>query len=130
MDNDNIVIVGKKIKNEYLGICSHSQNQTNILETYKKRWDMERLFRNMKMQGFNLEKTPRKDLNRVCKGMALVAMAILFSSIFGVFPHCSYKKTVRSPLYSLFTSGIRWLKTRLLEFDFSDVFIYLQQSEG
>ncbi|WP_206537215.1 hypothetical protein [Holospora elegans] len=37
---------------------------------------------------------------------------------------------VRAPLYSNFTRGLRWIKDKLLFFDFSDLLNYLKKSEG
>ncbi len=130
MDDPRLVIVGKKFKEENLVICSNVQDKDHVLRTYRQRWDIERLFRNMKTQGFNLENTQMKDLKRLSKLMAFIAIAILFSTITGLTQKCSYKKTVKSPLYSIFTKGLRWLKTKLLTFSFTKVFRLLQKSEG
>ena len=130
MDDPRVFIVGKKIKDEYLVICSNVQDKDLVLKTYKQRWDIERLFRNMKTQGFNLENTHMKDLGRLSKLMAIVAIAILYASIVGLTQECSYKKTVKAPLYSYFTRGLRWIKTTLLLFDFTELLKTLQKSEG
>ena len=130
MDDPRIFIVGKKIKDEHLVIISNIQDKDLVLKTYKQRWDIERLFRNMKTQGFNLENTHMKDLQRLSKLMSIVAIAILYASIVGTTQECAYKKTVRAPLYSYFTRGLRWIKTRLLLFDFTELLKTLQKSEG
>ncbi len=130
MDDSRIFIVGKKIKDEYLVLVSNVQNKDRVLKTYKQRWDIERLFRNMKTQGFNLENTHMKDLKRLSKLMTVVAIAILFASIVGLTQECAYKKTVRAPLYSYFTRGLRWIKSNLLFFDFNDLLKTLQKNEG
>jgi hypothetical protein len=130
LDDPRIFIVGKKIKGENLVICSNIHNPKTVLETYKKRWDIESLFRNMKKQGFNLENTHMKDLKRLSKLMALVAITIIFSSIAGITQTCAFKKTVNAPLYSTFTKGLRCLKTQLLFFDFLTHLRLIQKSEG
>jgi hypothetical protein len=130
MDDSKIFIVGKKINGENLVICSNVHNEKVVLDTYKKRWDIERLFRNMKTQGFNLENTHMKDLKRLSKLMVLVAIAIVFSSIVGLTQNCDFKKTVNAPLYSTFTKGLRCLKTQLLFFDFLTPLRLIQKSEG
>ncbi|GAJ46360.1 hypothetical protein HE1_00692 [Holospora elegans E1] len=92
----------------------------------------------MKTQGVNLENTPMKDLGRLSKLMTIVAVAIVYASITGLTQECAYKKTVRAPfysslyssLYSYFTRGLRWIKDKLLFFDFSDLLNYLKKSEG
>jgi hypothetical protein len=130
LDDPRIFIVGKKLKDEYLIICSNVHNKDLVLKTYRQRWDIERLFRNMKTQGFNLENTHMKDVKRLSKLMAIVALAILVVSIVGTFQNCAYKKTVQAPLYSYFTRGLRWIKIHLLLFDFTHLLKTLQKSEG
>ncbi|GAJ46401.1 hypothetical protein HE1_00734 [Holospora elegans E1] len=71
-----------------------------------------------------------KDLGRLSKLITIVAVAILYASITGLTQECAYKKTVRAPLYSYFTRGLRWIKDKLLLFDFSDRLNYLKKSEG
>lgn len=99
-------------------------------QLYRKRWDIERLFRNMKTQGFNLENTHMQDLKRLSKLMILLTIVITFSTIAGLNQGCAFKKTVNAPLYSYFTRGLRLLKIQLLLFDFSLAFTTLQKSEG
>ncbi|WP_327059321.1 transposase, partial [Holospora undulata] len=95
-----------------------AQDKDRVLN--KQRWDIERLFRTMKTQGVNFENTPMKDLGRLSK-----LMTILYASITGLTQEIAYKKTVRAPfyssLYSYFTRGLRWIKDKLLFFDFSDL---------
>lgn len=130
LDDSRLFIVGKRIKGEFLIICSNVQDYKRVLKVYKQRWDIERLFRNMKTQGFNLENTHMKDLQRLAKLMVLLAVAILFSSIVGLTQKCSFKKTVNAPLYSYFTRGFRALKNSNLTYDFSKAFLNFQKSEG
>ncbi|WP_162531114.1 transposase [Holospora elegans] len=111
---------------------SFAQDKDRVLN--KQRWDIERLFRTMKTQGVNLENTPMKDLGRLSKLMTIVAVAILYAFITALTQECAYKKTVRAPfyssLYSYFTRGLRWIKDKLLFFDFRDILNYLKKSEG
>lgn len=130
LDNPRMFIVGKKLKDEFLIICSNVHDYKRVLKIYRQRWDIERLFRNMKTQGFNLENTHMKDLQRLAKLMVLLAIAILFSSIVGLTQKCSFKKTVNAPLYSYFTRGFRALKNTALTYDFSKDFQNFQKSEG
>lgn len=113
----NLSVVGKKIKGELLVVCSNTTNMDQILMTYRKRWCIETCFRNMKKRGFNLERTHMSDIGRLNKLMAIVAVAILFSTLVGTNEQCPYKRTVNSPLYSIFTSGLRLLKDKLEELD-------------
>jgi hypothetical protein len=111
----NLVVVGKKIKEGYVIICSNVKRPEKILKTYRKRWDIERCFKNMKTQGFNLENTHMTSLDRLRKLMAVVALAILVVCLVGLKQKCPFKKTVEAPLYSYFTRGLRWLKYNLLK---------------
>jgi hypothetical protein len=110
----NLVIVAKRLKDEYVVICSNNQNPETILKTYRKRWDIERCFKNMKSQGFNLENTHMTALERLMKLMCVVAVAILVASLMGLNQQCPFKKTVKSPLYSFFTRGLRFLSHNIL----------------
>ncbi len=109
----NLLVVGKKIKGDYVMICSNVQNPNKVLKRYKSRWNIERCFLNMKSQGFNLENTHMTLIPRLMKLMAVVAVAMLLASLAGVCQKCAYKKTVRAPLYSFFTKGLRFLKHNL-----------------
>lgn len=77
----------------------------------------------MKSQGFNLEQTHMKDLERLRKLMALISVAILYSSLVGLQEKSPYKRTVQASLYSIFTRGLRLLKAKLLELDISHYFL-------
>ena len=112
--NSNLVVVGKKTKEGTVVICSNIQKPEKILKTYRKRWNIERCFKNMKTQGFNLENTHMTSLHRLLKLMVVVSVAILMASLLGLQQKCPFKKTVQTPLYSYFTSGLRWLKNNLL----------------
>jgi hypothetical protein len=112
--NANLVVVGKKTKEGTVVICSNVQKPEKILKTYRKRWDIERCFKNMKTQGFNLENTHMTSLDRLLKLMTVVSVAITMASLLGIQQKCPFKKTVKTPLYSYFTRGLRWLKNNLL----------------
>lgn len=109
----DILVVGKKIKDDYVVICSNVQNPNKVLKCYKSRWSIERCFLNMKSQGFNLEKTHMTLITRLMKLMTVVAVAMLLASLAGLKQKCAYKKTVKAPLYSSFTRGLRFLKHNL-----------------
>lgn len=129
----NLTVVGKKLKDEYVIICSNCQDPKQILQTYKQRWDIESCFKNMKSQGFNLEETHMTKLDRLMKLMAAVAVAILLTSLSGLGQKCAYKKTVKSPLYSLFTKGLRFLKSKWIRCNIYRYFIQclkILKSEG
>jgi len=110
----NLVIVAKRLKQEFVVICSNHQNPEAILKTYRKRWDIERCFNNMKSQGFNLENTHMTSLDRLTKLMCVVAVAILVANLMGLNQKYPFKKSVKAPLFSFFTRGLRFLCQNLL----------------
>lgn len=120
----HLMIVGKKIKGEFVIICSNVQNPTRVLKTYKERWNVETCFKNMKRHGFNLENTHMTMLPRLMKLMAAIAVAILVTSLAGIMQKCAYKKSTKSPLYSLFTKGLRFLKYRWRSVN---IYLYLRK---
>jgi hypothetical protein len=120
------MIMGKKIKGEFLVIASNVHNAKKIQKAYRRRSDIERCFKNMKSQGFNLENTHMtsiKRLMKLMKLMCLIAVAILIASLMGLQEKCPFKKTLVCPLYSHFTMGLRALKSSLYT---SDILKYLQ----
>jgi transposase len=130
INDHHLTVVGKKIKNEFVVICSNRTNGAGILKTYKTRWSIERCFKNMKSQGFNLEKTHMTCKQRLKKLMMVVAIAILWCSLAGLKVVSPFKKTVKSPLYSVFTRGLRWMKNNLYQPNFTILFDLLIKSEG
>jgi len=130
IDERNLVIVSKKIKDDFLVVCSNASNPESVLPTYKTRWSIERCFKDMKSQGFNLENTHMICKERLKKLMAIVAVAMLWSSLAGNLVASPFKKTVRSPLYSTFTRGLRWVKNNLYNPCFTDTLNVALKSEG
>jgi hypothetical protein len=120
--NSNLVVVGKKTKEGTVVICSNIQKPEKILKTYRKRWGIERCFKNMKTQGFNLENTHMASLDRLLKLMVVVSVAILMASLLGLQQKCPFQKTVKTPLYSYSTRGLRWLKNNLIT---PDIVLYI-----
>lgn len=117
------MVVGKRIDNEFVIICSNAKTPKAILKTYRRRWCVETCFRNMKKKGFNLESTHMIDLDRLAKLMAIVALAILIANLAGVKQQCPFKQTVKTALYSVFTRGLRFLKSSLADFDIATYFL-------
>lgn len=128
-----LLVVGKKLKDGYLVVCSNTKNEKGALTTYQKRWSIERCFKDMKSQGFNIEKTHMTNPDRLMKLMSIIAVAITVASICGISQNCAFKKTVKSPLYSYFTMGLRFIKTNLESFTVVEIFLQNAQkilSEG
>jgi hypothetical protein len=128
--NRNLIVVGKKIKGELVVVCSNGPHSDSVLPTYQTRWSIERCFRDMKSQGFNLENTHMTCQKRLKKLMTLIAVAMLWSSLAGTMVSAPFKKTVRSPLYSVFTRGLRWVKNNLYDPGSATVLIAALKSEG
>ena len=87
----------KRIESEFVIICFNIKTPKAVLKNYRRRWNVETCFRNMKKQGFNLESTHMIDLDRLAKLMAVVAVAILISNLSGVKQNCPFKATVKTP---------------------------------
>lgn len=68
------------------------------------------MFKNLKTQGFHIEDTHMTCLQRLEKLMAVVAIATFCMCLIGSHQTCAFKKTVNSPLYSIFTRGLRWIR--------------------
>jgi hypothetical protein len=130
IDDRNLTLVSKKIKDDFLVVCSNVPDPEWVLKTYKTRWSIERCFKDMKSQGFNLENTHMIRPERLKKLMTLIAVAMLWSSLIGTLLPSPFKKTVQSPLYSIFTRGLRWLKNNLYNHSFSFILNQFFKSEG
>lgn len=133
----DLTIVGKKLSDgSLLVVCSNTKNTNTILSTYRKRWDIEPMFKNLKTQGFNIEDTHMTCLERLKKLMAVVAISTFLMCLMGTHQKCPYKKTVNAPLYSIFTRGLRWIRHTLnvdyqaFETQFYDFLKEASKSEG
>jgi transposase len=88
----DLLVVGKKVKGELVVICSNVKNPNKILKTYRRRWQIERCFLQMKTQGFNLENTHMTFMDRLMKLMCIVTVALFLVSLEGLTQKCAYKK--------------------------------------
>ena len=68
---------------EYQFLISFS-NPAKSAECYKKRWQIESMFRALKTSGFNIEKTHLTDLKRIEKLLSLVFIAFLWCYLVGI----------------------------------------------
>lgn len=103
--------------NEYLIIASYN-NQQNAIENYKDRWQIETMFKAFKTNGFNLEDTHLRNIERIDKLVALVSVAFVWAYKVGLNKHL---KEMNIPIkkhgrraYSIFKYGIRVIKDALL----------------
>ena len=120
INQQDLLVVGKKHKGEYVVVCSNvkksgaKQSENHVMKSYRTRWSIERCFKDMKTQGFNLEKTHMTSIPRLMILMCAIAIGLLMASLAGIREKCPFKKTVNAPLYSFFTRGFRFLKNNLL----------------
>ena len=61
------------------------------LDTYKKRWQIETMFKAMKSAGFNIEDTHLTDLHRIEKLLLLVMIAFVWCYNIGELVHRKFK---------------------------------------
>ena len=82
-----VYLAGSRIKNSegipelQILICF---NRPEIgVATYKKRWEIETAFRDMKSSGFNIEDTHLRDRERIARLFAMVCMALVWAYLVG-----------------------------------------------
>jgi len=78
-------------KYEYLIIASYSQ-QDQALINYKDRWQIETMFKAMKISGFNIENNHLIDMERISKLIALIAFAFVWAYKAGLNKHHTIKE--------------------------------------
>jgi hypothetical protein len=118
LDNTLVYISIVRLKgNEYLIIASYN-NQQKAIENYRDRWQIETMFKAFKTNGFNVEDTHLRNIERIDKLVALVCIAFVWAYKVGLNKHL-YEKEI--PIkkhgrraYSIFKYGIRVIKDTLL----------------
>ncbi len=75
--------------------------------------------------GFRLKNTPMINSVRLRKLMAVLALAILVTTLSGVGQKCAFKKRARAPLYSLFTKGLRFFQQIFGDYHLTDYITHL-----
>ena len=83
-------VKGHDGKPELQVIISYNKPQDS-LEFYKRRWQIETMFRAMKSAGFNLEETHLTDLNRIEKLILMVMVAFTWCYNIGELVHRQLK---------------------------------------
>lgn len=126
----DVELTAKKYRCD-LAVCKHEDKQdvwylvhnidkNQCVNEYKKRFEIEEMFRDLKSSGFNLEDTWSKDLVYIRNLYFCLCIAYTWMIILGVYC-CKNKKnsllgaTKRIKnnilrIYSLFNSGIKWFK--------------------
>ena len=118
LDNTLVYMSIVRLKgNEYLIIASYN-NQQKAIENYKDRWQIETMFKAFKTNGFNVEDTHLRDIERIDKLVALVSIAFVWAYKVGLNKHLYEKgipiKKHGRRAYSIFKYGIRVIKDALL----------------
>jgi ATP-dependent helicase/DNAse subunit B len=88
-----------------------------ILDDYKHRWEIETLFKALKSQGFNFEETHLRELDRIEKLMAFLAIAFCWAHLMGEWLHKQKPIPIKShqrPAISIFRYGLDHLRGILL----------------
>lgn len=112
-----VKLAGKNGKIDYLILVSFNQAHLS-LDVYKKRWQIEMMFKAFKSAGFNLESTHINDYNRLDKLIKVLAIAFIWAYNMGIYLHqeikpIAVKKHGRRAV-SLFTYGLDHLTEALI----------------
>lgn len=101
-------------------VTNKEKSPKKILNTYKKRWAIECMFKSLKSQGFNMEETHMTMLPRLMKLMSLCALACCLCLKVGLGLHrirpIPIRKTVNALLYSYFSYGFNHIRSHFYEF--------------
>lgn len=76
----------QKLKDDYLFVFGTAKTKF-LAQLYRKRWEIEVFFQNVKERGFNLEGTHLQCLKKIKKLMAMVAFAYTFCVDMGLHQH-------------------------------------------
>ena len=109
-------LVGVKLLGDYLIIVTND-NAEEALENYKKRWEIETLFKSFKKTGFNFEETHLTKGERIEKVFALMALAFCWAHLVGEWLNeikpLRVKKHQRLQ-QSIFRYGLDYIRSILL----------------
>ena len=111
--------INNKGKIEFLIVASFTQIDNQIaLKMYRKRWQIETMFKAFKTGGFNLENTHLTDYQRLNKLLLITAIAFIWAYKVGIYRHKNIKKIdVKKhgrPAQSLFSYGLEFLAQALI----------------
>lgn len=88
------------------------------LDLYKKRWQIETMFKGMKSSGFNMMATHLKDPQRISRMLSLVMIAFVWCYLVGIFinDHIKPIKILKHKrrAVSLFKYGLNYISSCLL----------------
>jgi len=111
-------------KIEYVIVASYCFDPL-ALENYKKRWQIESMFKAFKSSGFNLESTHLSDLDRISKMLSLISVAFVWAYLSGIYLNDNHKliriKKHGRKQYSFFKYGLIFLANAFLNNDFCTI---------
>lgn len=111
------VIKSKTGKPEFQFLISFN-NPSKSKECYKKRWQIETMFKALKSSGFNIEKTHLQDIERIKKLVSLVFIAFVWCYKVGIHIDVNEQKIkIKNHGYrakSLFKYGLDYISNILL----------------
>ena len=121
-----VYLTGSKFINdkgqiEFLIEATFSKEDSEIaLEMYRKRWQIETMFKAFKTGGFNLENTHLTDYQRLNKLLSVIAIAFVWAYKVGIYRSNEIKKIPIKkhgrPAQSLFSYGLEFLAQVLINF--------------
>jgi hypothetical protein len=119
-----------KGKLEYLIVVSQSRDQTAI-DLYAKRWYIENMFKDLKSNGFHLEKTHVKDLDRLHTLFGLIVLTHTWAIRVGTYikktePHLFKKTKNKRPRKSIFKAGLEALQRAFFTAHWHKIYLYLR----
>lgn len=111
------VIKSKTGKPEFQFLISFN-NPEKSKECYKKRWQIETMFKALKSSGFNIEKTHLQDIERIEKLVSLVFIAFVWCYKVGIYIDMNEQKIkIKKHGFrakSLFKHGLDYISNVLL----------------
>lgn len=109
--------LNEKGKIEYLIVASHQYN-TQTMDYYRERWQIETMFKAFKTAGFNLEDTHVTEYDRLDKILCIVALAFLWAYKVGIYRNNEVKplkiKKHGRLEKSFFAYGLEYISQALL----------------
>lgn len=86
------------LRNEFgaIVVLIHSKTITNPLETYKKRWEIETMFKAFKSSGFDMEATHMTDHDRLNTLFSVMAIAFCIAYKTGIIANETEKIPIKS----------------------------------
>jgi hypothetical protein len=111
--------INDKGKVEFLIVASFCKTEHQMaLKMYKKRWQIETMFKAFKSGGFNLEDTHLTDYQRLNKLLLIVAIAFIWAYKVGIYRSQNIKKIEMKKhgrmAKSIFNYGLEFLAQALI----------------